>query len=675
MTKNTLMTSATPRTIDILTHAMDKISKASDSQEINTIIEKLLIDFTESDFATLLIFDHNKQLLYGGSEDNAIEVSMIDPDGLIGNCFLTKQSGIYNHVVSEKDYIPEFDNPDNDKLRSLMLIPIVEDDNLMGIIRSSRTIYNKKSYTNYDLSLLNALSPFLTKVIHILTSGQDLDYQVNMNDAEDLEIFEEETREESEIDSNLLFLSNAVHDIRTPANSLYGFLELIEEQIEDKRLKGFIENAKESAQFINALTDSILDRVRHTHEIQTAKPVVVNTTKFFAQNANIFSGNMFDKEIGYLVYIDPLLPKEIVIDEFKLKRVIINLIGNAYKFTPKGKQVSFKVAYDEKNRKLKIFVKDKGIGIDESKQKDIFEAFKQAEDDTSDQFGGTGLGLAICSRYVSELGGELKLKSELGKGSKFYFSIPVEIHDSTPSYEKFKNLNKNITILTDHTNNIDAKNIHKYIRELGMPSENITIADYMVSDDTTHLFCFQHKFSSDVLDVSTQKNVELTIVEEELFSLSSDPKFSDLNIMSINTYYGDVVHSSIFSGKKTKVLISDDNKINIMLLKSILETEYCDITSTSDGAETLEALKSACYENEPFDIIFLDKNMPLMSGTEVMREFKIFEQEVNAKPLFSISITGDPDTSPEEKSLYDLLINKPFKKQNVREAIKLATTK
>lgn len=668
------MTSATPRTIDILTRAMDEISKASDNEEINRIVEKLLIDFTESDFATLMIFDPDKQMLYGGSKAKVIEISMIDPDGLMGNCFLTKQSAIYNHAVSEKDYIPEFDNPDNDKLRSLMLIPVIKDDNLMGIIRCARTIYNKKSYTNYDLSLLNALSPFLTKVIYILTSAHDLDYQVSMNNAEDLEIFEEETRSESDLDSNLLFLSNAVHDIRTPANSLYGFLELIEEQIEDKRLKGFIENAKESAQFINSLTDSILDRVRNTHEIQTAKPVVVNTAKFFAQNANIFSGNMFDKKINYLIYIDPLLPKEISIDEFKLKRVIVNLIGNAYKFTPRGKQVSFKVLYDEKNEKIKISVKDKGIGIDKNKQEEIFEAFKQAEENTSEQFGGTGLGLAICSSYVSELGGELKLKSELGKGSKFYFSIPVKINDDAPSYEKFKNLDKKIVILTDNTNDSDAKNIHKYLVSLGMPSEKITITDDSIGNDTTHLFCFQHKFSSELLENTVRNNIELIIVEEELFSLSNNPQFSDLTIMSKNTYYGDIVHSSVFSGKKIKVLISDDNKINIMLLKSILETEYCDISSAIDGEETLEALKSACHEKDPFDIVFLDKNMPLMSGTEVIRLFRDFEQEVCIKPLFSVSITGDPVTSSEEMELYDLFINKPFKKQDVREAVRLAKT-
>ena len=271
----------------------------------------------------------------------------------------------------------------------------------------------------------------------------------------------------------------------------------------------------------------------------------------------------------------------------------------------------------------------------------------------------------------NELGGKLKLKSVLDKGSKFHFSIPVEIIDSTPTYEKFYDLNKKITILTDHPNHDDIQNIYQYLTELGMPSEKITVSDTL-ENGTTHLFCFQHKFSSDILYLAKQRKMNLIIVEEDLFSLNKDPNFSQLNIISKNTYYGDIVHSSIFSGKKIKILISDDNKINIMLLKAILETEYCDITTTVNGEETLEALKDACYKNDPFDIVFLDRNMPIMSGSEVMRYFRKFEQELKTKPLFGISITGYPDMNSEEKSLYDLFVNKPFRKQNVIEAMNLA---
>ncbi len=360
------MTSTISEHINLLTHTMDEISKATDNNKINIIIEKLFIDFTGSDFASLLIFDQNKQLLYGGSKDATIEISMIDPDGLLGKCFLTKEPAVFNYTVSEKNYIPEIDNPHNDKFRSLLLIPILDEDNLIGIIRTSKTVYNKKKYTNYDLNLLNSLSPFLIKIIHILTSNQDSKYPLNMNTSEvtaDLEKIGEQSEDESGIETSLLFLSNTVHDIRTPANSLYGFLELIEEQIEDKRMKGFVENAKESAEFINTLVDTILDHIKYKNEVQTSKPVVVNTVKFFAQNANIFSANMFNKEIKYLIHIDPFIPKEIKLDAAKLKRVILNLIGNAYKFTPKGKQISFNVKFDHKTKKLKIFVKDNGIVI------------------------------------------------------------------------------------------------------------------------------------------------------------------------------------------------------------------------------------------------------------------------------------------------------------------------
>jgi len=99
-----------------------------------------------------------------------------------------------------------------------------------------------------------------------------------------------------------------------------------------------------------------------------------------------------------------------------------------------------------------------------------------------------------------------------------------------------------------------------------------------------------------------------------------------------------------------------------MLLKAILETEYCDITTSVNGKNTLEILIEAFHNNDPFDIAFLDRNMPEMSGSEVMEYFRKFEQELNIKPLFSISITGDPDMGSKEKELHDLFVHKPFKK-------------
>ncbi len=150
------------------------------------------------------------------------------------------------------------------------------------------------------------------------------------------------------------FLSTTVHDIRTPANTLYGFLELLEEQLDNPRLLKYVLNAKESAQFINELTTSILDRVSGQKERRSGKKEQISPTKFFADIAESFSSNMFGKKISFNIYIDPLLAKEIVVSTLELKRVIMNLIGNAYKFTPSRGIIDFSVRYDSEKKTIYI---------------------------------------------------------------------------------------------------------------------------------------------------------------------------------------------------------------------------------------------------------------------------------------------------------------------------------
>jgi len=653
--------------IQTLTASMDLVSQTHDVKEISQIVEKLLLDFSHSDHAILFLFDSAEQKLY--SKNHQETLSMIEPTGIIGEAFLTKNAAFYNHLASEKNYIPDIDNPDALRLRSQIILPIVENEELLGIVRASRSIQNNQTYSKKDIELLKSLESYLIKVIHILRSNTQADHPINISEIN--ENIEEVAKEEHPVDADsmMLFLSNIVHDIRTPANSLYGFLELIEERMEDKRLKEFIENAKESAKFINTLTDSILEQTKERQQGKTSTPTVIHTVKFFAHIANTFSADMFSKNIDYLIHLDPLLPKEIKIDELKLKRVLINLIGNAYKFTPTGKRIDFKVKFDKEGSKLKISIADQGIGIDPSRQKEIFKAFKQAEEETSLHYGGTGLGLSISAQYVNDMEGKLKLKSALDEGSKFYFTIPIEVINPTPSHEPFKNLNKTITILTDCKKCIHPKNISAYLIELGMPESHIHITD-TVSKETTHLFCFQHKLSPELIETTKKQHIELLVVEESLFSLNEDQSMDTYNIISENTYYGDLVHSTVFSGKRKKILIADDNKINLMLLKSMLETEFVEMHTTSDGLETLDVLKDA-YENSiPFDIIFIDKHMPSISGSKVIEEYRKYEKSKKASPSFVISITGDPNLSATEKELYDHFVTKPFNTESVRAAIK-----
>jgi len=654
--------------IQLLTSSMNMVSQTNDTKEIIQIIEKLLMDFTDSDNATLFIFDSDRQALY--RKDSDLELSMIEPVGIIGEAFLTKNASFYNHLASDKKYVPYIDNPDSLKLRSQIVFPVIENKELLGIIRTSRSLRHNKPYTKKEIELLDSLHTFIVKIIGILISDMNINTDIDISKINENIEAVEKPKDQVDTDAVMLFLSNTVHDIRTPANSLYGFLELIEERLEDKRLKEFVENAKESAKFINTLTDSILEQTKESHEIQTSLPSVINSVKFFSQIANTFSANMSSKEIDYLIYIDPTVPKEIKIDKLKLKRIIINLIGNAYKFTPKGKCIDFKVKYDKDQEKLKISVTDQGIGIDPSRQKDIFNAFEQAEADTSLFFGGTGLGLSISAKYVNDLYGKLKLKSALEEGSKFYFSIPIEVTNSQPSFEKFRNINKEVVILSDCKRCINPENISNYLVELGMPEERITISDTL-PDKTTHLFCFQHKFTQELLSTVKNRNIKLLIIEESLFSFSKDSTLSKYSIISENSYYGDLVHNTVFSANKKRILIADDNKINLMLLKSMLETEYVDTVTISDGLEALHYLKKSHENGEAFDAIFMDKNMPSLSGSEVIQRFREYEKIKGGSPIFAISITGDPNLNAEEKALYDLFVKKPFNTESVREAVNL----
>ncbi len=656
--------------IENLISSIEKVSQSKNKIEVSEEIEGLLKELTDSDFASLFIFEKDKKVIYAEKKQR-LELSMIEPEGCIGKVFLTKAPAIYNHLASDKDYVQPYDNPHNHKLRSQMLMPLLEKGELIGIVRVSRAIgANKRSYTKVDLNALISVESYLIKMIKIVYFNQ----QVSPSDTttKNIQNTMKKIEEESSVEKNddmLLFFSNTVHDIRTPANTLYGFLELLEEQIEDERLKGFVVNAKESASFINTLTTTILDVAKNRYETTThVEMETITTVKFLSEIANGFAAKMLEKKIHYFIYISPQIPKEVKLDALKLKRVLTNLIGNAYKFTPVKREISLKILWDATTNRIKFSVKDKGIGIEEGAQKKLFKAFSQAEDDTHEKYGGTGLGLAISAGYVSEMGGTLRLKSEVNKGSEFYFDIPVEVVDRTRSYDKFYNLDKKIVILTDFVDAKYPKFICKYLVDLGMPEEKIVISNTL-KKHATHVICFEEKITSEILEAGKSKKFELLLVENHLFSLLKNKEIEGIEITSKNTYNGEALHSTVFSGKKIKVLIIDDNKINISLLESMLTTEFVEIHTALTGELGLEMLKQAATHGEKFDIVYLDEHMPGMLGGDLLRIFRDYEKEHHLSPIYAASISGDPYLTEEEEEIFDLLVNKPFNKDEVRNVI------
>ena len=668
---------------ELLNQTTKMIEETDDLAVINKTIEDLIISVMDSEYASLWIFDESKSNLvrYRNSE-NPDQLSMLGQHGVMAKCFLTLSSGFYNYLASEKEYFPPVDNPDEIKIKSKLIVPIVDGDRFLGIVTAYASVMNIRNFDEGDLEIVEAMAPFLIKVIHRmypafeLESVQRVQWGEHLLDttrsiAAKVEEIQEDHRQSLSSDEMLGFLSTTVHDIRTPANTLYGFLELLEEQLDNPRLLKYVLNAKESAQFINELTTSILDRVSGQKERRGGKKEQISPTKFFADIAESFSSNMFGKKISFNIYIDPLLAKEIVVSTLELKRVIMNLIGNAYKFTPSRGIIDFSVRYDSEKKRLHIGVKDNGIGIAHEKQQKIFEAFAQAEENTQERYGGTGLGLSISASYVRGMGGELKLESELDKGNIFYVDIPVEVIDAAETFSRYKGSEPRLGILMEKENIPSGKNILRYLRRMGLSTREIASSKSIkkLPSDLTHLICYQHRLDEKVLAYSESRKITLLVVEEEFMSLLDETQNNHHPVISQFGYYANVLNAFISDRREMRVLIADDDQINIELIRAILGEEFCRIEAASDGKSALKMFEKAIDEDVPYDIAYLDKHMPGYAGIEVLKAIRNYEKEKKIKPLLAVSISGDAAQNEQEKQLFDMFVGKPFNKNRIKETL------
>ena len=673
-----------------LQHKLDEagrlIEAAESRSEIDGIVERIITELVDSEFASLWIFDEKRAVLVREREDDSLnEISIQEQQGIIARSFLTMSGGIYNYLASEKEYVARFDNPDNIRIKSKLIVPLVDGERFLGLATAYSSVRRARNFTEDDLKLMEALVPFLTGTIYKIRP--DLAEQgvqrVYMDTSlkskaevvtERVETLREENAKEERPDEILNFLANTVHDIRTPANSLYGFLELLEERIGDPRLLQFVRNAKESAQFINELTTSILDRIS-LHHGADHEPVTLNPIKFFSDIGAVFSANMFDKRIDYSIYLDPSLPSEIRIDAFRLKRVILNLLGNAWKFTPRGKSIDLTVEYDAKAKRVRIAVADTGIGIAPERQEKIFEAFRQAEETTALEYGGTGLGLSISAQYVQELGGKLRLESELDRGSRFHFEVPVEVLDENSRFPVLAVVPERVQILMERRHGKIARNILRYLLRLGVGKDRIRVVSdpQKVDRSATHLIVFGSLASPEVLE-GFRKGGSLLVIEEELLSLTGDHTFEDLPVVSAYTVclpelYGFLSKMGGKVHRSRKVLVIDDNRINIELLRAILEEELYHVETALDGVEGLRLLREAQEKGDPFSLAFVDRHLPGFEGPELMERFRTMERSLDAAPLYAVSITGDPMESEAERRLFDTIMRKPFNRQEVKKIL------
>jgi len=219
------------------------------------------------------------------------------------------------------------------------------------------------------------------------------------------------------------FLANMSHEIRTPMNSIIGFSEILDSLISDKKQKNYLESIKLSSKDLLTIINDILDMSKIEAGRIEIECEPVELKHIFREIEQIFEINISGKNLKFIVEIDDGIPEILMIDEIRLRQILLNLVGNAIKFTHEGHiKLSAKIQVNEMDNSqndLYIIVEDTGIGISQDEFVNIFESFKQHTSQSTKIYGGTGLGLTISKKLIEIMGGEISVQSELDKGSSF----------------------------------------------------------------------------------------------------------------------------------------------------------------------------------------------------------------------------------------------------------------
>ncbi len=647
----------------------DSIENATNALKVQESIEEILTPLFTADHAVL--WGNDDPYLFNVRAKGTRKLSLEQKRGLLYRCFLTKEPAIYNALPSERDFEPAVDDPDGENICSIIFFPLIVRDELVGIFTLYTTDSKRRMFRTDDVELLRHLqSPLIDALYKILIlTERPIPIDRRQRSREDFQA--KETRQYGPAvfrgagsrEDVVQYFTRIMQNLRNPVENLMEFLQFLQARVRDERLQDPLFNAVQSARIVDEYIEEILESI---HQSKNAPKIEdeIHTLKYFSRIAEIFSGRIHDKRITYLVNIDPMLPKTVNIEQRKLRKVLINLLDNAVKFTPPEGIIEFSVRYLPEKSSLSIAVADTGMGISEEQQKEIFTLFpEQSQNEGS--FGRHGFGLPISAAIVEELGGRLRLKSIKKKGSRFEFELPLSGIGEIETMPQIDPQTRRITILNDRTGDPIVKLFLRFIQKLGIQRRHIRIIEDPgeIPAATTHLIVFQRHWNERLLSLSRELNMKLLLVEESYLSI--DPKeYPSIPIVSQYAYFGKDLLDFLGDEHPLKILIADDDLLSVSMLRKILDHEYCEIVTVQDGKEALRLLTESLMAETPYQILYTSLQLPELQGDEILQRYRRLESEHSVDdPLQAVCLSGTP--TKEESKIFDDYLKRPYAKEAV----------
>ncbi|OAL87626.1 GacS-like sensor histidine kinase [Acinetobacter terrae] len=505
--------------------------------------------------------------------------------------------------------------------------------------------------------------------------------------------------------SKSVFLANISHELRTPLNSIDGFIHLLLRQgnlSNEQNL--YLQTIRKSSAHLLALINDVLD----FSKIDAGK-LELETAPFDLEEAifdvmDMLSPLAAQKHIDMAFYYADNVPTQVIGDALRFKQILTNLISNAIKFTPDGEIiVRARMEHDDIGQCLLHFsVQDSGIGLSGTDRKKLFESFSQGDASVTRQFGGTGLGLAISKQLVHLMQGQIGFednqeRAPTEKGSTFWFSARFAVNDEIEIvHPHFNNMQvvsylahpATANILRHYLENYDVHHVEtssildlfSQLNQFSESDENTWLIVDHSGDGEALLKEIRNRYHGNIAVYGYQMALDPNMLNEYRARPLYQPlsRSALIQLLSNQPIFEQDVHEE-FNGQGLHVLAVDDHLPNLIVLEALLGELNVKTTKALSGQEALEIIKNRIEQDLPaFDVVFMDIQMPVMSGIDTTRAIRSLESTLeNHKRLPIIALTAHALADEKQKLLQvgmDDYVTKPIQMDQIIQILTQLTS-